>query len=430
MTSNTCNHYSHVTDNVDCVDNNYINNQQHISKLVNGVKPGLIQPLQYIQYDYRNINIQFNNNNNNNNSKSDSIRCIQFNIERGYRLNNIIALLQQLISESPTSNIIISLQEIDIHCARSQWNDIGHIIAKTLQLNYIFLCEFIEVYSKLRSKQNQGGGIHGNAILTTFNIQQINVIKHQQHYDWLNNGHELGEPRVGERATLCITIEHNNKLCNIYNTHSEIFCGIVHRLITLSELFNYIKKSIKNNNIQHHIILADLNTQAHSIARLSHKYCRDNLRYLSLGWTESEFLVHNVLNHTKYNNKLEQYVNKRVANDLINPYLYDPYDCYNDVTLHSHYNIFQGKLDWILLRHCKVLHKSIYNHNYTSSDHKLLCCDIILSNNLIWQKMLIKRSKPGILTCSNNIIYAQIPTIIVIVSIYILLYYIMFVFIV
>jgi len=61
-----------------------------------------------------------------------SLRMITFNIERGYQLDRIIQQLKQVDAD------VLSLQEIDIHCERSQWKDIGVEIAKALKLNYMF----------------------------------------------------------------------------------------------------------------------------------------------------------------------------------------------------------------------------------------------------------------------------------------------------
>lgn len=89
----------------------------------------------------------------------------------------------------------------------------GLAIAEALQLNYIFLCEFEELESPLRDTRSQvrswlrtcscmrnqttachvtlsattaahgalqGGGIHGNAILTKFDITQWAVVEHRR----------------------------------------------------------------------------------------------------------------------------------------------------------------------------------------------------------------------------------------------------------
>ena len=48
-------------------------------------------------------------------------------------------------------------------------------IAQALGLNYVFLCEFEELYSPVRNPSSQGGGVHGNAIMSKFDLSNIQV---------------------------------------------------------------------------------------------------------------------------------------------------------------------------------------------------------------------------------------------------------------
>lgn len=59
-----------------------------------------------------------------------------------------------------------SAYQVDWGCERSHGADIGVAIAMALGLNYLFLCEFEELHSPLRDPRAQGGGVHGNAILS------------------------------------------------------------------------------------------------------------------------------------------------------------------------------------------------------------------------------------------------------------------------
>lgn len=40
-------------------------------------------------------------------------------------------------------------------------------------MNYAFVCEFEELRSPMRSKRDQGGGVHGNGILTRFDMHEV-----------------------------------------------------------------------------------------------------------------------------------------------------------------------------------------------------------------------------------------------------------------
>ena len=55
----------------------------------------------------------------------------------------------------------------------------GVEIAEQLGLNYLFLSEFEELRSPLRSARDQGGGVHGNAILTKFDITDVQIVQHR-----------------------------------------------------------------------------------------------------------------------------------------------------------------------------------------------------------------------------------------------------------
>ncbi|KAK9845156.1 hypothetical protein WJX84_009887 [Apatococcus fuscideae] len=70
------------------------------------------------------------------------------------------------------------VMEVDIGCERSGNADTGLEIAKALQLNYVFFCEFQELHSPLRDAQSQGGGVHGNAFFSRFDIHDAHVIPH------------------------------------------------------------------------------------------------------------------------------------------------------------------------------------------------------------------------------------------------------------
>ncbi|CAK0749136.1 hypothetical protein CVIRNUC_001887 [Coccomyxa viridis] len=106
-------------------------------------------------------------------SGGSSLRLVQWNIERGYELAKVIEDLKQLSAD------IVALQEVDIGCERSDSVDTGEAIAKALGMNYAFLCEFEELHSPVRDARSQGGGVHGNAILSRFDMSDCRAIEHR-----------------------------------------------------------------------------------------------------------------------------------------------------------------------------------------------------------------------------------------------------------
>eukprot|EP00878_Enallax_costatus_P032956 GHUV01036316.1.p1 GENE.GHUV01036316.1~~GHUV01036316.1.p1 ORF type:complete len:233 (+),score=44.08 GHUV01036316.1:462-1160(+) len=151
------------------------------------------------------------------------IKLLQWNIERGYQLKRIIQQLREIDAD------VISLQEVDIGCERSGSQDIGGLIAAALGLNYLFICEFEELRSELRDERSQGGGVHGNAILTKFDISSWSVIEHSHHpiqwdLDPDDQWHPLAakEPRRGRRLTLAADINTPQGLLQVYCCHLEV----------------------------------------------------------------------------------------------------------------------------------------------------------------------------------------------------------------
>lgn len=123
----------------------------------------------------------------------DRLKIIQWNIERGYKLPEILKILKKLDAD------IVGLQELDINCGRSGNVDTVAIIAEKLGMNAAFVCEFEELDdSRLRRAKDAGGGYHGNAILTRWDLANVRAIPHDfQSFDWEVKGSELGEPRRG-----------------------------------------------------------------------------------------------------------------------------------------------------------------------------------------------------------------------------------------
>ncbi|KAI8092145.1 uncharacterized protein B0P05DRAFT_524926 [Gilbertella persicaria] len=123
---------------------------------------------------------------------TESLRVLQWNVERNYESEAIIKAIQDLDPD------VILLQEVDVFCKRSGNRDHMQELCKSLRLLGGFLCEFEELDSPIRRLRDQGGGVHGNAILSKHDID-FRVLKHRKNaYDWNKNGTKLREPRNGQ----------------------------------------------------------------------------------------------------------------------------------------------------------------------------------------------------------------------------------------
>lgn len=146
------------------------------------------------------------------------------------------------------------------------------------------------------------------------------------------------------------------------------------------------------------MIGGDLNTMAHSIARLSWKYARDRYRFLSLGETESGWWDSHVLSfhdhdgpvntqlmlgaaHFLFPQRLSRWLsgfNEDVLRKARNPGFYDPWPA-QEVTLENpaYFGLFKAKLDWTLLRCLRTVKRVRGNDDYRASDHKYLMVQVV-----------------------------------------------------
>jgi hypothetical protein len=158
--------------------------------------------------------------------------------------------------------------------------------------------------------------------------------------------------------------------------------------------------------------MGDLNTMAHSVARLSPTYCCDKFRWASLGSSEARFWQTNLFDVMAEAEETEEAVPAdaavpapssvlRVASGAANPRLAawglppalcaaavnpgfrDPFCPDADVTLNNptYWGLMQGRLDWLLLRGPGMAPaaKALGNHDYALSDHKWISVDVNLT---------------------------------------------------
>lgn len=346
-----------------------------------------------IEYDFRsNENIDNNHQDKENKYQPLSLKCIQWNIERGYKLDGIINLLKKEDAD------ILCLQELDIDCERSAFRNCAMEIAKSLKLKCIFATEFEEIYSLRRSKKLQGGGVHGNAIMSKFDFTAI-VIPHSHHpVDWNAEGEKRGEPRIGRRIILKAIFDHFPLI--VYCLHLEVFTGILGRMKQFMDVVNDLDLSIK-----YQLIFGDLNTVAHGIARFSPNHCCDYLRWKSLGWSEAQWWNNHIFNNPiKNQEKEKEKESKRedetekekkestkeieISNDqddLLKKLreFKDPFDANRDITLSSYRGWYKGKLDWTLIKGFSIDKYRMFGNDFEYSDHRGLLVELLFSPVII-----------------------------------------------
>ncbi|KAI9502983.1 hypothetical protein GGI25_005796 [Coemansia spiralis] len=308
------------------------------------------------------------------------LRVVQWNIERGYRLEAVLAVLEELDAD------ILCLQEIDIGNERSGNTNHGQAIAERLGLNGGIVIEFQELRSPCRHAAQQGGGIHGNAIYSKFDMS-FRVIEHtHQPYNWQRDGMLLGEPRIGHRYTLAAEVLVQERPPVLaYSAHFECFTGIIGRTRQLCDLLLDSKNAAVR--LPHQVIFGDFNTFAHSLARFSPKYANGWYRFRTIGISEPEWWVKNILSwyseDGNINRRLDeeglpsdiQFSNK-ILRAAVNPGWYDPFDTVKDITILSHAGWMTAKADWAFVRQLSVVRHWMENRSFSASDHRCLVLEI------------------------------------------------------
>lgn len=146
----------------------------------------------------------------------DSIRVVDWNIDRGLKLPSIIEFLADANAD------ILTLQEVDINCHRTHRLNIAHEIARKLRLNYVFGREFVE----LTQGSKASPAFHGQTTLSRWKISRPRVIHFQQQSDfwkphWYLPKMEPFQERLGGRIALAAEIDIAGVALTSYNLHLE-----------------------------------------------------------------------------------------------------------------------------------------------------------------------------------------------------------------
>ncbi|KAJ1836656.1 hypothetical protein LPJ63_000148 [Coemansia sp. RSA 2711] len=307
------------------------------------------------------------------------LRVVQWNIERGYQLDAVIATLRDLDAD------ILCLQELDIGNQRSGGGNHAEQIARRLRLNGAVAVEFQELRSPCRAPAQQGGGLHGNAIYSRYDMA-FRAVGHAPAYDWPRDGMRLGEPRLGARVTLAAEIRVPRRPAVLaYSAHFECFAGIAGRAAQLCDLLQDSSACVPE--LPHQLVFGDFNTFAHSLARLSPRYAHGWHRFRNLGMSEAEWWVENVLAWSVDDGP----VNLRLAAEPLpdhlrpsrevlraarNPGWWDPFDPVRDITISNHCGWMSAKADWAFVRQFRVVRHWMANRDFTASDHRCLVLEV------------------------------------------------------
>ena len=146
----------------------------------------------------------------------DSIRVVNWNIDRGSQLQRVIEFLASARAD------IVLLQEADLNAKRTHHANVAREIAKKLQMNYVFGREFQE----LTQGTHASPAYHGQATLSRWPLSKFRIIRFQRQSNFWRPHWFLPEispfqERIGGRLALVSEANIAGKTIATYNLHLE-----------------------------------------------------------------------------------------------------------------------------------------------------------------------------------------------------------------
>jgi len=146
----------------------------------------------------------------------DSIRVVNWNIDRGLKLSAVIEFLAGAKAD------IILLQEADLNARRTHHMNVAKEIAHALEMNYVFGREFQE----LTQGSKTSPAYHGQATLSRWPLSNSRIIRfHKQSHFWRPHWFlpEIApfQERLGGRMALVSAVNIAGKTTVVYNLHLE-----------------------------------------------------------------------------------------------------------------------------------------------------------------------------------------------------------------
>jgi endonuclease/exonuclease/phosphatase family metal-dependent hydrolase len=162
-----------------------------------------------------------------------SLRIVDWNINRGQQLQGVIEFL------ASTNADILILQEVDFNARRTHRLNIAQEIARKLEMDYVFGCEFQELVQGSKSSP----AYHGQATLSRWPISKPRLIRFskQSHFwqpHWFLPRIEPFQERLGGRIALVAQINVAGSKVMIYNLHLESRGSDALRISQLDEVLS------------------------------------------------------------------------------------------------------------------------------------------------------------------------------------------------
>ena len=145
-----------------------------------------------------------------------SIRIVDWNIDRGLRLSGVVEFLSDAKAD------LVILQEVDLNARRTHHLNIAREIARKLQMNYVFGCEFQE----LTQGSCTSPAYHGQATLSPWPLSNPRIIRFKKQSNfwkprWFLPEMQPFQERIGGRMALVSEVNIAGESLISYNLHLE-----------------------------------------------------------------------------------------------------------------------------------------------------------------------------------------------------------------
>jgi endonuclease/exonuclease/phosphatase family metal-dependent hydrolase len=146
----------------------------------------------------------------------DSIRVVNWNINRGLRLQKVIEFLASAKAD------VFLLQESDLNARRTHHLNVAKEIGQKLQMNYVFGREFQELTQGSRASP----AYHGQATFSRWPLSNSRILRFQKQSNfwrprWFLPEVEPFQERIGGRLALVCETAIAGKRLVTYNLHLE-----------------------------------------------------------------------------------------------------------------------------------------------------------------------------------------------------------------
>ncbi|HKA20461.1 MAG TPA: endonuclease/exonuclease/phosphatase family protein [Blastocatellia bacterium] len=188
------------------------------------------------------------------------LRVVEWNIERGARLQAIIKVLNS--HDVLRFADLLLLNELDDGMVRSYNLNVPFELSQTLEAHAVFGIEYLELTKGTAQEAALPGensrALHGNAILTRHDFSNREIVQLPR----CENNFEAKERRIGGRIGIFLNIEIAGTTLTVANTHLDVVNTPRCRGRQMRAMLEALEERLRAEAAEHHpvIVGGDLNT--------------------------------------------------------------------------------------------------------------------------------------------------------------------------